>query len=197
MGPLGLAELSRQCHHGKPAVLETSHQVVHRRPRRAEHQRGFRLIEAQHVDNRVLAVIGCHAQRAIFNIHMLLGVRCGLNPHRIALVFLRQRRNLARHGGRKHQGAAAFWRLGQDELQILAEAHVQHLIRLIQHHGADVRQVKRVALDMVLQPPRRADHDVSACGKFALFAARIHAADAGNDARIRISIKPCEFAMHL
>ena len=50
---------------------------------------------------------------------------------------------------------------------------------------------------MIAQPPRRADHDVSARGKLALFATRIHAADAGNDARTRILIEPREFAMHL
>ncbi len=38
---------------------------------------------------------------------------------------------------------------------------------------------------------------MGACGKLALFAARIHAADAGNDARIGILIEPRQFALHL
>ena len=38
---------------------------------------------------------------------------------------------------------------------------------------------------------------MSARGKLALLAAGIHAADAGDDAPIRILIKPCEFAMDL
>ena len=50
---------------------------------------------------------------------------------------------------------------------------------------------------MIAQPPRRAEHDVSAGGKLALFAARIHATDAGNHARIGILIEPGEFALHL
>ncbi len=50
---------------------------------------------------------------------------------------------------------------------------------------------------MIAQPARRADHDMSTGGQLALFAARVHAADAGNDARIGILIKPCEFALHL
>jgi hypothetical protein len=50
---------------------------------------------------------------------------------------------------------------------------------------------------VIAQPPRRADHDVSARGKLALFAARIHAADAGNHARIGMLIEPGEFALDL
>ena len=45
--------------------------------------------------------------------------------------------------------------------------------------------------------PGRADHDVGARGELTLLAARIHAADAGNHARIGILIEPGEFAMHL
>ena len=50
------------------------------------------------------------------------------------------------------------------------------------------------APQVIAQSAGRPDYDVSACGKLALFAARIHAADAGDDAPIRILIKPCEFA---
>ena len=50
---------------------------------------------------------------------------------------------------------------------------------------------------MIAQPARRADHDVGAGRKLALFAARIHAADAGNHARIGVLIEPGEFAVDL
>jgi hypothetical protein len=50
---------------------------------------------------------------------------------------------------------------------------------------------------MIAQPAGRADHDMSALGKLALFAARIHATDAGNHPRIRMLIEPCEFAVNL
>src|SRR5215475_5928809 len=50
---------------------------------------------------------------------------------------------------------------------------------------------------VIAQSTGRSDYDVSARCKLALFAARIHAADAGNDAPIRMLIKPCEFAMDL
>ena len=59
------------------------------------------------------------------------------------------------------------------------------------------RDIEPAAPQMIAQPARRADHDVGARGQFALLAARIHAADAGDDARAGILIKPCQFAMHL
>jgi hypothetical protein len=53
------------------------------------------------------------------------------------------------------------------------------------------------APQVIAQSAGRPDDDVGAGGKLALFAARIHAADAGDDAPIRILIKPREFAMDL
>ena len=50
---------------------------------------------------------------------------------------------------------------------------------------------------MIAQPARRADHDMGAARQFAALAARIHAADAGDDARAGIVIEPAQFALHL
>ena len=50
---------------------------------------------------------------------------------------------------------------------------------------------------MIAEPAGRADHDVGAGGEFALLAARIHAADAGDDARIGMAVEPGQFAMDL
>ena len=50
---------------------------------------------------------------------------------------------------------------------------------------------------MVAQPPRRSDDDMRTVGKLALFPARVHAADAGDDARAGVLIEPREFALHL
>jgi hypothetical protein len=53
------------------------------------------------------------------------------------------------------------------------------------------------APQVIAQSSGRADHDVGAVGELALFAAWIHAADARYDTRMRVLIKPCEFAMDL
>jgi len=50
---------------------------------------------------------------------------------------------------------------------------------------------------MIAEPAGRTDHDVSAGGQLALLAARIHAANAGNDTPIGMAVKPGQFAVNL
>ncbi len=100
-------------------------------------------------------------------------------------------------GGREQQGAPFRRRGFQDELQILAEAHVQHLVGFVQHDRLERRDFQRTAFQVIAQPPRRADHDMGAGCQFAALASRVHAADAGDDARAGIAIEPGQFALHL
>ena len=98
---------------------------------------------------------------------------------------------------REQQRAAGVRRGLEDEFHILAKTEIEHLVGLVEHDGLQFRNVETAAPQMIAQPPRRADHDVRAGGQFALLAARIHAADAGNHARIGVLIEPGEFAMDL
>ena len=85
----------------------------------------------------------------------------------------------------------------QDEFEVLAKAEVEHLVGFVEHHGLELRDVERAALDVVAKAPRRADDDMRAGGQFAPLAPWLHAADAGNDARARILIEPGKFSLHL
>ena len=100
-------------------------------------------------------------------------------------------------GGGEQQGAAIGRRGFQDELQILAKAHVEHLVGLVQHRATQAAQFQRPALDMVAQAPGRAHHDMGAARQFAPLLPRIHAADARDDARAGIVIEPAQLALHL
>ena len=71
----------------------------------------------------------------------------------------------------------------QDEFEILAKAEIEHLVGLVEHHRLQFRDVEPAASQMIAQPARRADDDMRARGQLALLAARVHAADAGDDAR--------------
>ena len=51
--------------------------------------------------------------------------------------------------------------------EILAEAHVEHLVGLVEHRDLERRQVERAALEMVAQPARRADDDMRAVAERA------------------------------
>jgi hypothetical protein len=48
----------------------------------------------------------------------------------------------------------------EDRLDIVGEAHVEHLVRLIQHDGPHIMQAKRPTADMVQRAPRCCDHDI-------------------------------------
>ena len=67
---------------------------------------------------------------------MLFAFGPGRNPHRIALIGFSQRCDFARDGGRKHHGAAVSGGFAQNELQILAEPQIEHLVSLVQHRDA-------------------------------------------------------------
>ena len=98
---------------------------------------------------------------------------------------------------REQQRAAGVRRGLEDGFQILAKAQIEHFIGFVEHDGFQFRDVEIAAPQVVAQPPRRSDNDMRAVGKLALFAARVHAADAGNDARAGVLIEPREFALHL
>ncbi len=87
-----------------------------------------------------------------------------------------------------------FGRGVEDEFEILAKAHVEHLVGLVEHHCGEARRVKGAAFDMVAQPAWRADDDMGACLEGAALGALVHAADAGNDARAGVMVEPLQFA---
>jgi hypothetical protein len=50
------------------------------------------------------------------------------------------------------------WRLGQHPLDILREAHAEHLVRLIEHESAETLEFERTATHVVHHSSRRPDH---------------------------------------
>ena len=53
-------------------------------------------------------------------------------------------------------------RLGKNRDHVVAETHVQHPVRLIEHDHADICHRERFALDVIHHAPRRADDDLRA-----------------------------------
>ena len=179
MGPLGLRQLARQCHNLKATVAHPGKQMADIGAGLAEHQRRLGFVKPQQVEDRMFAVPRGNRQRAVFDIDMLPRLALRLNPQRIPLEILRQRRNLFRHRGREHQRPPLRRSRPEDIFQIFPEPQIQHLVRLIQHHSADAGHVQARPLDMVTQASRRAHNDVNAPVQRPLFGPVIHAADAG------------------
>ena len=72
--------------------------------------------------------------------------------------------------------------LPQNEFELVLEAEIEHLVGFIEHDDFTFIELEGAAVDVVLQPARRADDHVAAGGERALLTPSIHAANAGHDA---------------
>jgi hypothetical protein len=178
VGALRLAEFARQRHDGEAALEQLGGELADGLARRAEHQRAAHLEIAQHVDDGAFDIIGRDREGAVVDVGMGLAVGSRDDAHGVALVAPCEIGDVLRDGGGEHQSAALRGRGIEQKLEVLAKAEVEHLVGLVEHHGAQGRGVEVAALQMVAQPPGGADDDVGALGEVALLAAGIHAADA-------------------
>ena len=58
-------------------------------------------------------------------------------------------------------------RAGQDRLDVLGEAHVEHLVGLVEHDEPQLAQVEGALLEVVHDAARRTDDDVDAAAQGA------------------------------
>ena len=115
----------------------------------------------------------------------------------VFLVALGERDDRPRHRRREEQGAAGSGRGVEDLLELLAEAHVEHLVGFIEHRDTQRRKIERPAFEMIAQPSGRADDDVRAAGKGAALLHRVHAADAGDDTCAGVGVEPLKLLADL
>ncbi|MFT3851219.1 MAG: hypothetical protein QM733_00525 [Ilumatobacteraceae bacterium] len=67
-----------------------------------------------------------------------------------------------RHRRREQDGLALRGEAAEDRLDVFGEAHVEHLVGLVEHGELHRADVERLALQVVLDAARRADDDVDA-----------------------------------
>ena len=195
---LVLAMLARQSDRLEAAFAQRGVEAADGVAGGAEQDGRLGLVHAQQVDDGMLDVGRGDGHRLVGDVGMALLVAQRLDPQRILLVALGERDDRARHGGGEEQGAAALGRgRVEDFLELLAEAHVEHLVGLVEHGDLEVRQVERAAFEMIAKAARRADDDVHAAVERAAFLHRVHAADAGHDAGAGIGVEPLQFLADL
>ena len=86
-------------------------------------------------------------------------------------------------------GAAALaLRVVEDRLHVLLEAHVEHLVGLVQHERLDVGQADVAPLDVVLHAPHRAHQHVDAVAEGALLPVVGYAAVDGGHVVLRLEV---------
>ncbi len=81
--------------------------------------------------------------------------------------FFEIRRICARHRGGEERDVLVVRGVGQDRLDVLGEAHVEHLVGLVEHQEAQLGQVERALLEVVHDPAGGADDDVDAAAQRA------------------------------
>ena len=104
-----------------------------------------------------------------------------LHVHGLVEVAVGELADRRRHGGREEQRLAARRRLLEDPLDVLHEAEREHLVGLVEHDVAGVRELQPAAADQVHHAAGRADHDLRALAQLhGLLGDRLAAED-GDD----------------
>ena len=83
-----------------------------------------------------------------------------LHLNRVVHVLLRDGPDLWRHGGREKQGLLVLWCFVQDQVQIILEAHGEHLICFVQYKELHIVQLQSTTVDEVHRTSRRSDNDL-------------------------------------
>ena len=81
---------------------------------------------------------------------------------RVREVLLRDPADLRRHRRGEQRHVLAVGGVGEDRLDVLGEAHLQHLVGLVEDEEAQLAQVERALLEVVHDAARGADDDVHA-----------------------------------
>jgi hypothetical protein len=163
----------------------------------AEHHRAPRLEEAQHVHHRMLHLVGSDPHGAVGDVPVGLALVDGVDAVRVPLVLARQRRDIPGDRGGEEQGAPLRGGCVQDEGQVLPEAEVEHLVGLVEHHGAQLRRIEPAPFQVVAQASGGAGHDVAAVLQGAGLPADVHAAHAGGHPGPGGAVEPHELPLDL
>ena len=159
---LNLAHVAVQPRGGKAARLQLGHDLLHAQLRVHEHQRARDAVAHQKAAQKLHLV-----ERADGNV----GLPDGLDGHlfvfdaqnlRLLQIFLGQVQNRERHRGGEQRGLARLRRFGKYAFNVLAEAHVQHFVGLVQHGDFHAVQRQRAAVQVIHHAAGRAHDDLNA-----------------------------------
>ncbi len=146
---LNLAHVAVQTRGGKAARLQLGYDLLHAQLGVHEHQRARDAVAHQKAAQKLHLV-----ERTDGNI----GLPDGFDGHlfvfdaqnlRLLQIFLGQVQDGKRHRGGEQRGLARFRRFGKNAFDVLAEAHVQHFVGLVQHGDFHVIQRQRAAVQVI------------------------------------------------
>ena len=122
------------------ATIQRLRQLVHLGSRPTEHERQRRHLDVENAPERRDLVRARddvphlpHARHRAF----AGAFRGNRDANGILEVTLRHGADARRQRSGEQRGLPGLWCFREDRLQILGETHVQHLVRLVEHDGAD------------------------------------------------------------
>ena len=160
-GALGLVQVAVQRLGGEAVADEVLGDLLHHRLGVAEDHAQPRLIGAQQQVQRVQLAAHGHVHVDLADVLQRHLLAVDLDHVGLGEVGLGQLQDGIGHGGREEHRLAGLRHVLQDRLDVLAEAHGEHLVGLVQHHQLDVRQRQRAPAHVIHHPARRADHQVA------------------------------------
>ena len=134
---------------------------VHSYARTAEHDGRGRRLHVQHACQRLQLVRALdHVGHLLDALHLfvLVALACDGDAHRVLEVVLRQAEDALGHRGREQRCLAACGRARQDRFQVIGEAHVEHLVRFVEHHAAHLREIHGAARQVIHRAARGRNH---------------------------------------
>ena len=114
-----------------------------------------------------------------------------------ALAAIGQAGDLARERGREEQRAPLGGDLAEDRVELVLEAHVEHLVRLVEDDDADLRRVDRPAAEVIEQAARGADDDERPAAQLGELHRHARAAGHDGDAGAQRLEQPAELLRDL
>ena len=127
-----------------------------------EHEHAVEGLRLEDARQRVELVHAAHDPVALPDVGGGAGLAGDRDLDRLAQVLLGDAADRGRQR-RREQGDLPGGRcLLEDPLDVVDEAHLQHLVGFVEHDAGDAAEVQRAALDVVHHAARSADHDVSA-----------------------------------
>ena len=167
-------------------------QVVHLAACPGEDERGRRILDVEDAAQRGQLVDPPHDVRGLAHAGdavagRLLGV--DRDPGGLAQVALGDPRDRRGDGRREERGLALCRGGRQDRVEVLGEAHVEHLVGLVEHDDPRRIEAQAAALEVVDRSTRRGDDDVDPATQAAqLLPDRLAAVDGHDPGAERLAV---------
>ena len=195
---LRLREFARQRNRGESVARQSCGDVRSVLARVHEHENVLIALEQQQVQERRIAVFGVNQKRDVLDVGVGFAEARAFDVHRLLLIALGDGLDPGGERRADEVRAAILRSRVQDRLELVAEAHVEHLVGLVEDDLFDTTRIERAALDVIEHASRRADDDARTAVQLAHLELDVGTAgDDGDLDALEVGEEPLEFARDL